>query len=55
MANIDPAQLQAEGNYTAKEVDKIAEIWHASSSDDIRDLDNKELQEKIKAHNKELS
>ena len=51
MANVNPGQLKTEGNYSDKEVEKIAEIWHASSSDDIRDLDDPELQKKINAHN----
>ena len=51
MANINPSQLKAEGKYTDPEVDKIAEIWYASSSDDIRDLDDPILQAKINQHN----
>ncbi len=51
MANINPQQLQEEGNYSIKEIEKIAEIWRVSNSKNILNLDDNELLEKIKAHN----
>lgn len=52
LAKINPSQLQKEGNYSDKEVEKLAEIWSIAKFNDIRDLDDKNLQQKIKAHNK---
>ncbi len=50
LANIRPEQLQEEGNYRDNELDKIAAIWHKAVNSDIRDLDDKKLQDRIKAH-----
>ena len=51
LAKINPSQLQKEGSYSDIEIEKLAEIWDVATVKDIRDLDDKDLQQKIKAYN----
>ncbi|NQZ53843.1 MAG: hypothetical protein HRT93_06275 [Piscirickettsiaceae bacterium] len=51
LAKINPSQLQKEGSYSDIEIEELARIWDVAKSDDIRDLDDKELQQKVKEYN----
>lgn len=51
LAKINPSQLQKEGSYSDKEVEKLAEIWNIASFKVIHDLDDQSLIEKLKVAN----
>ena len=51
LAKINPAQLQKEGGYSDTEIEELSEIWDVAKVNDIRDLDDNDLQQKVKAYN----